>query len=282
MPVSAASAQTLVVDLVVRYGFQVLGALAILVVGFLVARWVGNIFDAWLHRKPVEPPARILMVRVVRIIILVFALVVAMDKFGFQIAPLVAGIGVAGIGIGLAMQGVLTNVVAGLTIIFTKPFRVGEYIELLGVHGQVDRIELFSTTLLHTDLSRVVIPNRKITGEILHNFGRVRQLHLTVGVAYASELPAVLGAVREVLAANPRVLKDPTAVVGVSALGDSAITVGVEPWVAVDDYVALRGELYQALVERLRARGIEMPFPQREIRVLDGGGSPGRKAVAAS
>ena len=273
MPVTAASAQTLVVDLVVRYGFQVLGALAILVVGFLVARWVGGVFDVWLQRKPVEPPARILMVRVVRIIILVFALVVAMDKFGFQIAPLVAGIGVAGIGIGLAMQGVLTNVVAGLTIIFTKPFRIGEYIELLGVHGQVDRIELFSTTLVHTDRSRVVIPNRKITGEILHNFGRIRQLHLSAGVAYASDLPATIAAVQGVLAANPRVLKEPAPVVGVSSLGDSAITVGVEPWVGVDDYIAVRGELNQALVEGLRARGIAMPFPQREVRLL---GEPAR------
>lgn len=271
MPVSAGSAQNLVLDLVVRYGFQVVGAMAILVAGFLVARWVGNLFDGWLQKKPIEPPARVLMVRVVRVIVLVFALVVALDKFGFQIAPLVAGIGVAGIGIGLAMQGVLTNVVAGLTIIFTKPFRVGEYIELLGVHGQVDRIELFSTTLLHTDFSRVVIPNRKITGEILHNFGRIRQLPLSVGVAYASDLPGVIAAIREVLAANPLVLKDPAPVVGVESLGDSAINIGVGPWVAVDDYIALRGDLNQALIGRLRARGIDIPFPQREVRLLGGG-----------
>lgn len=246
--------------------------MAILVAGLLLARWVGGLADRWLRKKPVEPPARLLIVRALRIVVLVFALVVALDKFGFQIAPLVAGIGVAGVGIGLAMQGVLSNVVAGLTSIFTKPFRVGEYVELLGVQGQVDRIELFSTTLVHPDLSRVVIPNRRIVGEILHNHGRIRQLALRVGVAYAADLPAALAAAREALAANPRVLKDPAPVVGIASLDDSAVTLGPGPWVAVEDVVAARGEVYQAVVERFRARGIAIPFPQREVRVLDGGG----------
>src|SRR2546428_14179087 len=107
-----------------------------------------------------EPPMQQLVVRVVRVIVMLFALVVALDKFGFQIAPLVAGIGVAGLGIGIALQGVLSNVVAGLTIIFTKPFRVGEYVEIVGVKGDVAAIGLFSTTLVHAARSRIIIPNR--------------------------------------------------------------------------------------------------------------------------
>src|SRR6185369_4495127 len=162
------------IDLAIRYGFQMIGAFVILGAGVLVARWAGNLTDGWLQKRALEPPARRLMVRSVRIVVMVFALVVALDKFGFQIAPLVAGIGVAGLGIGIALQGVLSNVVAGLTIIFTKPFLVGEYIQVVGVHGQVSAIELFSTTLRHFDQSRVVIPNRKIVGEILHNYGHIR------------------------------------------------------------------------------------------------------------
>jgi small conductance mechanosensitive channel len=102
--------------------------------------------------------------------------------------PLIAGLGVAGAGIALAMQGVLSNVVAGLTIIFTKPYRVGEYIAVAGVEGQVSTISLFSTTLLHPDHSRVVVPNRKVVGEILQNFGKIRQAQVTVGIAYESDL----------------------------------------------------------------------------------------------
>ena len=260
----------LVVDLAVRYGFQVLGAIVILVVGALVARWTGRLLDRRLERQAMEPPMRKLSVRVIKIIVMLFALIVAMDKFGFQVAPLVAGIGVAGLGIGLALQGVLSNVVAGLTIIFTKPFRVGEYIEVLGVHGDVTAIELFSTTLVHPDRSQVIIPNRKIVGEILHNFGQMRQHHLTLTLPHGADLGLVLGSVQEVLAANPRVLKDPAPRVGVVAVTDMHIKVGVEPWVRVSDFGAAEIELNRALVERFRASGVALPVPYREVRLLDG------------
>ncbi len=170
-----------------EYGLKVVGALIILIVGLVIARWVGNIFRGWLDKQQMEPPVKTLLVRVVRLLIMLFTLVSALDKFGVSVTALVTGIGVAGVGAGLALQGVLGNLFAGLTIIFTKPFRVGEYIELAGVQGQVKGIELFSTTLLHGDLSRVVIPNRKIIGEILHNYGGIRQLDMSVGVGYGSD-----------------------------------------------------------------------------------------------
>lgn len=259
-----------VIDLVIQYGFQVLGAVVILVVGLSLARWFGNITRRWLERQRMEPPIRELLVRVVRIIVLLFVLVLMLDKFGVQIAPLVAAIGVAGVGIGFALQGVLSNVIAGLTIIFTKPFRVGEYIELVGVQGQVSTIELFSTTLIHSDQSRVVIPNRKIVGEILHNFGTVRQLDLVVDVAYGTDMNVALAIVRNTVEKNPRVLKDPAPFVGITVLADSAITVAVKPWVSVVDYGFAQAELYQAIVERFRENKIEIPFPQREVRLLSG------------
>jgi small conductance mechanosensitive channel len=261
------SAKDVTTDLMIRYGFQILGALVILGVGLLIARWVGNLLGQWLERRAMEPPVRSLMVKATRVVVLIFTLVVALDKFGFQVAPLVAGIGVAGLGIGIALQGVLSNVVAGLSIILTKPFRVGEWISIVGVYGQVSSIELFSTTLLHPDQSRVVIPNRKIVGEILHNHGTIRQLDLKLGVGYGTDLAKALAVAQEAVLANPRVLKTPAPVVGVASLGDSAITIGLGPWVAVPDHGPAQGELYQAVVERFRAAGIEMPFPQREVRL---------------
>ncbi len=265
---SALSAKDVTLDLLVRYGFQVLGAVVILAVGLLLARWVGSMTARALERKTLEPPVRLLLVRSIKVIVLIFTLVIALDKFGFQVAPLVAGIGVAGIGIGIALQGVLGNLVAGLSIILTKPFRVGDYIQLVGVQGQVSTIELFSTVLVNPDRSRVVIPNRKIVGEVLHNYSAVRQLGLTVGVAYGSNVSQAVAVIREVLAANPRVLKDPAPVVGVTALGDSAVTIGISPWVPAPDYVIAQVEIYQAVLERFRASRIEIPFPQREVRML--------------
>jgi small conductance mechanosensitive channel len=267
-------AKDLVVDLVVRYGFQVLGAIVILVGGLLVARWCGSLVGRGLERYQMEPPVRQLIVRVTRLVVLLFAVVVALDKFGFQIAPLVAGIGVAGLGIGIAMQGVLSNVVAGLTIIFTKPFKVGEYIEVTNVHGDVDTIGLFSTVLLHPDRSRVVIPNRKIVGEILHNFGGIRQVHLWITVPHASDLTSTLRLAGEIARANPRVLKDPAPGVGIAEVSDLGIKIGVHPWVKVSDVGVADGELYQALIERFRAGRIGVPLRQHEVRMVDRAATP--------
>src|SRR6266542_6075945 len=237
-------AKELILDLTIRYGFQVLGALVILGGGILLAWWVGALTERPLRRLAMEPPMRKLIVRVVRMVVLLFAMVVALDKFGFQIAPLVAGIGVAGLGLGFALQGVLSNMVAGLSIIFTKPFRVGEYIEIVGVHGDVVSIELFSTTLVHPDRSRIIIPNRKIVGEILHNFGSTRQLHLAVMVPHGSDLAKVLALARQVVGADARVLVDPAPIVGVDRVEVGGIRVGVHPWMRVSDVVLAEGDLY--------------------------------------
>ena len=257
------------IDLLIKYGVQILGAVVILGVGLFLARSVGNMTDKWLQRQDMEPPIRLLLVRVAKLLVIGLTLIVALDTFGVQVAPLIAGLGVAGVGVGLAMQGVLGNVMAGLSIIFTKPFKVGEYIEIVGVCGQVEAIDIFSTKLLHADNSRVVIPNRKIVGEILHNYGKTRQLHLSIGVGYGTNLTDALAIVHDVLDKNPRVLKDPGPAVGISQLADSAITLSINPWTKVTDYGAAQAELYQALVERLRARNIDIPFPQREVRLLN-------------
>jgi small conductance mechanosensitive channel len=258
-----------VVDFLTDYGFQIIGALIILTIGLVIAWWIGRALRQWLEKKHVEPPIIMLAVRVVRLLIFLVALLQALEKLSVPIGPALAGIGVAGVGIGLALQGVLGNLVAGLTIIFTKPFRIGEYIEIAGVQGQVTKIELFSTTLVHTDYSRVVIPNRKIVGEILHNCGNVRQHDLSVGVAYGTNLNGALAIVRDVLARNSRVLKEPAPVIGVTMLADSSINIAVKPWTSLDDFVPAQAEIYQAIAEQFRAANIQIPFPQREVRLLN-------------
>jgi len=262
------TAKDITLDLIIRYGFQVLGALIILIVGAFLARWIGNLANRSLESRVKEPPMRLLIVRTIRILVLMLTLLVALDKFGFQIAPLVAAVGVAGVGVGFAFHGVLANVIAGLSIIFTRPYRIGEYIELLGVHGQVATIELFSTTLIQLDQSRVVIPNHKIVGEILHNYGAIRQLQLKVGVAYGANLDEVLVVTKEIVAANPSVLKEPPPLIGITELADSSMTLSIQPWVAVADMLTARAELYQTIIERFRASKIDIPFPQREVRLL--------------
>ena len=258
-----------VVDLSIEFGPKAVTALLIMVIGFFVARWIGKMVGTWLDKLHLEPPVRLLILRAVRLLVFLLFLIMALQNLGVQLLPLIAGLGVAGAGIALAMQGVLGNLVAGFTIIFTKPFRVGEYVSMVGVEGRVETIDLFSTKLSHPDRSIVVVPNRKIVGEILHNYGKIRQLDLSVGVAYRTDLNTALAAVNEVLKRNGRVLTEPAAVVGVAVLADSSIHIAIKPWVNVPDYGPAGAELNKAIVEEFSARDISIPFPQREVRLLN-------------
>lgn len=253
----------------VEHGIQILTALVLLGVGVLIARWAGNILRRWLTNRAFDEPVRDLIVRIVKLLIVVFIGIMALGQMGIQITPLIAGIGVAGVGASLAMQGLLANLVAGLTIIFTKPYGVGEYIELLGVYGQVLEISLFSTTLLHADNSRVIVPNRKIVGEILHNYGTIRQLDLSVGIAYGTDTRLALDTVGAVLRDNSRLLKDPAPVIGIAELGGSCITLAIKPWVQVEDYVPAQAEVYQAVLARFHEKGIQIPGPRTLVRLVN-------------
>jgi len=257
-----------IVDLLIRFGPRLLTALLIVAAGLVVSGWVSRWLARVLNRRELEPPIRLLVTRVAWTACAALFFIMALQNLGVELLPLIAGLGVAGAGVALATQGVLSNIVAGLSIIFAKPFRVGEYVAIAGVEGVVEAITLFSTTLGHVDRSRVVVPNRKIVGEILHNYGHIRQLDVTVGVAYDTDLRIPLSVIREVLQANPRVLKDPEAVVQTIQLGDSSVGIAVRPWVLVQDQVLASGEVYVSLLEAFRARGIVIPVPQREVRLI--------------
>lgn len=258
------------IDLAVRYGPRVGMALAILIVGVSAMRWAGRLTARQMMRLKLEPPVRQLLTRTVEVAVFALFAIMALQNLGIELLPLIAGLGVAGAGIALAMQGVLSNVAAGLTIIFTRPFKVGEYIGIAGVEGRVETISLFDTVLSHADRSAIVIPNRKIVGEILHNYGTVRQLEVVVGVSYETDVAQALASLRDVLDSNPRVLKDPPAAIQVALLADSSIDLAVKPWVPVLEYGAAQGEINAAILEAFRRLGIDISSPRRDIRLVGG------------
>jgi small conductance mechanosensitive channel len=261
-------AKSTLIDLAIRFGPKVLVAVLIVVAGGFVSRWAGRWFSRMLGRIELEPPVRILLVRIVRLLVLLLFLVMALENLGVELLPLLAGLGVAGAALALATQGVLSNAAAGLTIIFTKPFRVGQYVSIVHEEGTVETITLFSTTLSHPDHSLIVIPNRKIVGEILHNYGRIRQLDIVVSVAYDTDLTQALATIHEIVRTNARVLAEPAPIIQASQLANSSVVVAVRPWVSVVDYVVTAGEINQSILETFRSRGIVIPFPQHEVRLL--------------
>lgn len=256
------------IDLGMKFGPKLVVAILILIAGYAVGRWAGRGTERMLARLRLDPPVVSLLVRAVRLLVLGLFTIMALQNLGVELLPLIAGLGVAGAGIALAMQGVLGNIVAGLTIIFTRPFRAGDYISIAKEEGEVLDISLFSTVLGHADLSRVVIPNRKIVGEILHNYGRIRQLGVEIGVAYDSDMKNAVHTIEEVLRANARVLQDPAPVIGISKFADSAVVIGVGPWVNAPDYGPAGGELRQEILDAFRSRNIVVPKPQHEVRML--------------
>ena len=259
-----------IIDMAIRFGPKLLVAIIILVAGYVVGRWTGRILERMLLRLKLEPPVRSLLVRTGEVLIIGLFAIMALQNLGVELLPLIAGLGVAGAGIALAMQGVLGNVAAGLTIIFTQPFHVGDYISIAKEEGEVLDMSLFNTTLGHADRSKVVIPNRKIVGEILHNYGRIRQLDMVVGVAHGTDVKLALNTIEEILHSNVRVLRDPAPVTGVARLADSSIKLNVNPWVNVPDYAPAVSEINKAILETFRARNVVMPLPQLEVRMLDG------------
>jgi small conductance mechanosensitive channel len=259
---------TTAIDLAVKFAPKVLVAILILVAGFYAGRWVGRALLRALSKLELEAPVRTLIGRSAELLVLALFAIMALQNLGVELLPLIAGLGIAGAGIALAMQGVLGNVAAGLTIMLTRPFRVGDYISIVKEEGVVQDITLFNTTLGHADMSEVVIPNRKIVGEILHNYHDIRQLGIEVGVSYKTDVAAAVETIREILDTDSRVLKDPAPAVGIARLRDSCVVLSVAPWVNASDYGAVNGALNQAILEAFRARDIVIPAPQREVRVL--------------
>ena len=261
-------AKRTLLDVALRFGPKLAVAIGVMIAGAYVGRWTARTAERWLTTQGLEPPIRRLTAQASRILVLLLFAVLALQNLGVELLPLIAGLSVAGAGVALALQGVFGNLAAGLTIIFTRPFREGDYIGIVGEEGLVENITLFDTLLLHADRSQVVIPNRKIVGEILHNYGRIRQLDLTLPVAYDADLNAVLGTVHEVLNDEPLVLASPPAVVGIAAFDQAALKLAVKPWVAAPDYVAASGTIGRALLEAFRARGIAPPIPRTDVRLL--------------
>jgi small conductance mechanosensitive channel len=257
------------IDLGMKFGPKLLVAVVIMIAGYFVARWTAGLVGRSLGRFELEPPVRELMISVLQGLVLLLFGIMALQNLGVELLPLIAGLGVAGAGIALAMQGVLGNLVAGLTIILTRPFRVGDYISIVKEEGEVAQVKLFNTTLRHGDRSQVVIPNRRIVGEILHNYGKIRQVQTQVRVAYDEDLKQAFAVIREVVQANSRVLKDPAPVAAVAALGDSGVSLVAYSWTRGPDYGPASSEISQAIVEAFRARGIAIALPRREVRVLD-------------
>jgi small conductance mechanosensitive channel len=269
--VPATRGGTMNVDPLIAIGLNVLAAIAILVVGWVVAGWVGRLVLGATERDPrIDRTLATVFARVARAAVLVFTVIAVLDRFGVQTASLVALLGAAGLAIGLALQGALSNVAAGVMILGLRPFRIGDAVDIGGTVGAVEDVGLLVTKMRTFDGVPVFMPNGRIWGNEIKNFSRAerRRIDLTIGVGYGDDLDHTLRVLGQIVAAEPRVLIDPEPLLKVTALGDSAVDLLVRVWTLPADFLATQMDLTKAIKQRFDAEGISIPFPQRDVHYV--------------
>lgn len=258
------------IEFFVNYSFQVLGAVIVLAVGFLIAGWVSNTLMQLLQKKNMDITLSKFLAGTVKIIILGFALLVALGKFGITIAPFIAALGALAFGASFAIQGPLSNYGAGLSIILSRPFVVGDTITVAGVSGVVKEVKLACTILTNEDGIFITIPNKDIVGQILHNSKRYKVAEGLIGISYDSDTETAVKVINSVLQKFPEVTQDPKSQVGIQQFADSAINIAYRYWVPTIKFFQLSHEVNLAVFQALGQANIKIPFPQRELRILSG------------
>ncbi|EGR0682020.1 small-conductance mechanosensitive channel MscS [Vibrio cholerae] len=256
-------------DLLIQYGVNVISAILILFIGNLVVKGVAGSVANILKKKEMDKAVVDFIHGLVRYTLFIIVLIAALSRIGVQTASVVAVIGAAGLAVGLALQGSLSNFAAGVLIVAFRPFKSGDYVEIGGVAGSVDSIQIFQTVLKSPDNKMVVVPNSAVIGGAITNYSRheTRRVDMVIGVSYKSDLQKTKRVLRETLEKDPRILKDPDMTIGVLTLADSSINFVVRPWCKTSDYWAVYFDSMQAIKEALDANGIEIPFPQMDVHL---------------
>jgi len=251
------------------YGLKVFAAIAILIIGRIAAGLIRRIISKILQKSGLEQTLISFVSNLVYVGLIAFFIIAALGKLGMQTASFIAVLGAAGLAIGLALQGSLSNFAAGVLLIIFKPFKVGDYIEGGGTNGTVEVIGIFTTELKTPDNKKVIIPNAKLTSDNIVNYtaNDCRRIDLVAGVGYSDNLEKVKDVLTKILEEETRIIKDPAPVIGVLELADSSVNFAVRPWVNTADYWSVFFDLQEKIKITFDAEGISIPFPQRDVHL---------------
>ena len=252
---------------VINYGFQMLGAVIVLILGWLVAKWVSGLTLKLCQRANLDITLSKFFADITKGMVLVFVVIIALGKFGITIAPFIAALGAIVFGGTLALQGPLSNYGAGLTIILTRPFVVGDTIKIQAVIGIVEEVKLAYTLLSTEDGEMITIPNKLIVGEILHNSYASLVVESSIGVAYDTDVNKAIALISEALSANPHVVDKPAAQIGIQQFADSAIELGFRYWVPTRKYYEIMYKVNNDILVSFRDANIVIPHPQRDVHI---------------
>ena len=255
----------------VEFGLKILVAIIIFYVGRIVARMLTSTLHKVMQRQEVDKILETFACNLVYWLVMLFVIIASINHVGIETTSLIAVMGAAGLAVGLALQGSLSNFAAGVLIVIFRPYRVGDYIEAAGVAGTVLQVQILTTMMKTPDNKEIIVPNSQIMGSIITNYSanETRRVDMVVGVGYGDDLDKVRKVLQELADADDRILKDPACLIAVSELADSSVNFVLRPWAKTDDYWAVKFDLTEAIKKRFDKEGISIPFPQQDVHVYN-------------
>jgi small conductance mechanosensitive channel len=257
--------------LFVEYGLEVIGAVAILILGMVAAKWLSKRAKRYMDRSErFDQTLTPLLTKTVYILVIVVTVLAVLNQFGVETASLIAVLGTIGLAIGLALQGTLSNIASGIMLLVLRPFNVGDTVDIGNTSGVVDEIGLFVTEMHTFDNVAITMPNSRIWGNEIKNYSQndTRRVDMEFGIAYDDDMDKAMQIVQDVLDADDRVLAEPESLIAVSNLGDNAVSIRVRPWTQTENVWPLRYDLTKRIKERFDEEDISFPFPQRDVHLF--------------
>lgn len=264
---------TIIIDFCVRYSFQIVGALIILGIGIYIAGWLSRIVIRMCEKKGMDVTLTHFLAQVVKIVVLCFVIIMALGKFGISVAPLIAALGAMAFGASFALQGPLSNYGAGLVIIMTRPFVVGNTILIDGVSGVVEEVTLATTILSTEDGEKITIPNKQIVGEVLTNSFENKVVEATIGISYDDDPEKAIAIIHGVLSSVSTIPTEPAPQIGIEEYADSSINIGMRYWVPTKQYFETLYAVNLSIYKQFKEDNITIPYPQRDVHVVSGSGN---------
>ena len=259
------------VELATAYGLQVVGAIVILIVGWIVAGWSRGAVNRALGKiKGMDETLRHFLATLVRYLIIAITVVMVLERFGVQTASLIAVLGAAGLAIGLALQGTLSNLAAGVMLLFFRPFKVGDFVEAGGVSGTVKQISLFTTDMATPDNVKIIVPNKQLWDTSIKNYSanETRRVDFLLGIGYGDDIDKAIAVIQQIVSADSRCHTDPAPQIVVGDLGASSVDIIVRVWCQAGDYWGIKFDLTKAFKQTFDKEGIEIPFPQQVVHMM--------------
>lgn len=259
------------IEVLMQYGPKLLAAIAIFLIGKMIAKWGRRLVSRVMTKGDVDPLIIGFTSSIVYIGMMVFVVMAALGQIGIQTTSFIAILGAAGLAIGLALQGSLANFAAGFLLIIFRPFKVGDVVEAAGVTGKVEVIQIFTTTLKTPDNKTIIIPNAKLSGDNIINYSTQenRRVDMTVGVSYDADLKQVRTILEDIVSKDERILKDPAHQIVVGELADNSVNFFVRVWVKSADYWDVYFDANETVKLRLDNAGIGIPYPQRDVHLYE-------------